>query len=464
MKKTTPRGVWFKLALALGVALGVLLLVQSTVIYFQVSKAMVTAELGREARARANVLEREYRRLEVQNPATLEQLLGEIRQGEPSKIAWIRVVDLSGQPVAQSGGPAGHIFDVEQVRLANIRGTPIYNIRDTPAGRVMTYAYPVLLGPQPRPGEPASEIPAGSLRYVEIGLYWNSASADFGPLQAASLISSFAALGLMGWMIFLWRRFPRYVRALELHEQAKAAQRVQADLLLAPDSAFGDLDFAATCVPAWHVGGDFYDVFSAPEGRVAIAIGDVSGDGLPASVIAGVLVGAVRATSWQAGCLEHEASSKQLNELLHLRTSVDRFSSLFWSYYDPRGKILRYVNAGHPPPILFRRNGANNSTIERLEEGGPVMGVVPGAKYHQGAVSISPGDLLVLYSDGVTEAPNALEEQFGEERLIAVIRGSSPQASAAWIRNEILRQVRLFIGETEVQDDLTLVVVRFRAA
>jgi sigma-B regulation protein RsbU (phosphoserine phosphatase) len=92
------------------------------------------------------------------------------------------------------------------------------------------------------------------------------------------------------------------------------------------------------------------------------------------------------------------------------------------------------------------------------------MGVVPGAKYHQGAVSISPGDLLVLYSDGVTEAPNALEEQFGEERLIAVIRGSSPQASAAWIRNEILRQVRLFIGETEVQDDLTLVVVRFRAA
>ncbi len=465
MKKTRPRALWFKLAVALGAALGVLLLVQSMVIYFQVSKDMVTAELGRQARARATTLEREYRRAGVRTPGTLEQLLEEIRQAEPSKIAWIRVNDLSGHPVAQSGGPpAGPIFNAQQVRLADARGIPVSNIMDTTAGRVMTYAFPVILSDQPRTGEPASEILAGSRRYVEIGLYWNSASADFGPLQAASLISSFAALGLLGWMIFLWRRFPRYIRALELQEQAKAAQRVQADLLLAPDSAFGDLDFAATCVPAWHVGGDFYDVFSAPEGRVAIAIGDVSGDGLPASVIAGVLVGAVRATSWQAGCLEHEASSKQLNELLHLRTAVDRFSSLFWSYYDPRGRVLRYVNAGHPPPILLRRNGANNSTVERLEEGGPVMGVVPGAKYHQGAVSICPGDLLVLFSDGVTEAPNALEEQFGEERLIAVIRGSSPQASAAWIRNEILRQVREFIGETEVQDDLTLVVVRFRAA
>ena len=166
MKKTRPRGVWFKLALALGAALGVLLLVQSMVIYFQVSKDMVTAELGREARARATALEREYRRLGVQTPETLEQLLEEIRQAEPNKIAWIRVMDLSGQPVAQSGGPpAGPIFDVQQVRLANNQGTPIYNIRDTPAGRVMTYAYPVCLGRQPRPGEPASEIPAGSPRY-----------------------------------------------------------------------------------------------------------------------------------------------------------------------------------------------------------------------------------------------------------------------------------------------------------
>jgi sigma-B regulation protein RsbU (phosphoserine phosphatase) len=248
---------------------------------------------------------------------------------------------------------------------------------------------------------------------------------------------------------------------MQLQEQAELAQRVQADLLLAPDSASQNVDFAATCVPAWQVGGDFYDVFSADDGRVAIAIGDVSGDGLPASVVAGVFVGAVRAGSWLAGSAEHEASSTQLNEVLRMRTSVDRFASLFWSYYEPSGKVLRYVNAGHPPPILLRRNSGGSPGVERLEEGGPVMGVLPAAKYRQGTARICPGDLMVLFSDGVTEAPNISEEQFGEARLFAVIQNCSHKPVAE-IRDEILGHVRSFIGKKEVQDDLTLVVVRFQ--
>ena len=137
------------------------------------------------------------------------------------------------------------------------------------------------------------------------------------------------------------------------------------------------------------MGGDFYDVFSADQGRVAIAIGDVSGDGLPASVVAGVLVGAIRASSWLEGSAEHEAASRQLNELLRARTSLDRFASLFWSYYEPGEKVLRYVNAGHPYPILFRRNGGR-SAVQRLEEGGPVLGVLPAAEYHQGKLRFVP--------------------------------------------------------------------------
>jgi hypothetical protein len=456
MKKPGPRNVWFKLAVGLGAALGVLLLVQSVVIYFEVSKDMVVAELGREARSRVITLAQEFRQLGVQTSETLQQTIEEVQQEEPNKIAWIRVLDSSGQTVAQSGMPVGFVFNSQQVRLTNIQETPISTISDTPAGRVATYLYPFRLVGRPGPGEPA-----GGLRFVEIALYWNSASGDFGPLRIRMLISSFAALGLVGSMIVLWLRFPRYVHAMQLQEQAEVAQSVQADLLLAPDFALRDLDFSATCVPAWHVGGDFYDVFSAGEGCVAIAIGDVSGAGLPASVIAGVLVGAVRSSSWLAGSAEHEASSRQLNDLLHMRTSLDRFASLFWSYYEPGERVLRYVNAGHPPPILLRRNGVDDSGVERLEEGGPVLGVLPAAKYCQGAVSISPGDLLILYSDGVTEAPNASEEQFGEERLIAVIRDYA-QGSAAEIRNEILKQVRSFIGKLEVQDDLTLVVVRFQ--
>ena len=463
MKKSGPRNVWFKLVVGFGVALGVLLLVQSLVMYFRVSKDLVTAELEREARFRVTSLTREFRRLGVQTPETLNQTIDEMRQEEPSKIAWIRVVDSSGRTIVQSGTPAGPPFHSQQVRRASIQGSPISTIIDTPAGRVMAYLYSIRLGRRPEAGKPTSEVVAGGTRFVEIALFWNGVSEDSCRLRARMLVSSFAALGLVGSMILLWLRFPHYVQAMQLQEQAELARSVQADLLLAPDFAFQNLDFAATCIPAWHVGGDFYDVLSAVEGRVAIVIGDVSGHGLPASVVAGVLIGAVRASSRLAGSADLEASLNQLNELLHMRTALDRFSSLFWSYYEPSGKVLRYVNAGHPPPILLRRNGVASSRVERLEEGGPVLGVVPDAEYRQGATPICPDDLLVLFSDGVTEAPNVREEQFGEERLIAVIQDCSRE-SATEIRSKILTAVRSFIGEKEVQDDLTLVVVRFQAS
>ena len=462
MKKPGTRNVWLKLTVGLGSALGVLLLVQSIVTYFQVSKDLVAAELERDARSRVTALLREFRRIGTPTPEALDQAIEEMRQEEVSKIAWVRVMDFSGRTIAQSGTLTGPIFDSQQIRLAYVQRTPVSTIRDTPAGKVMASLFPIGLALRPEAGEPTSNALAGGRQVVEIALYWNSASEAFSRLRARMLSSSLAALGLVGSMIVLWLRFPHYVHAMRVKQQAELAQKVQADLLLAADSVFQDLNFSATCVPAWQVGGDFYDVFSADQGRVAIAIGDVSGDGLPASVLAGVLVGAVRASSWLAGSTEHEASSRRLNELLCARTSLDRFASLFWSYYEPDEKALRYVNAGHPPPILLRRNGAGSAGAERLEEGGPVLGVLPTAEYRQGTVPVRPGDLLVLYSDGVTEAPNASEEQFGEQRLLATMQDCSHK-SAAEIRNEILSRVRSFIGEKEVQDDLTLVVVRFQA-
>ena len=107
-------------------------------------------------------------------------------------------------------------------------------------------------------------------------------------------------------MILLWLRFPHYVRGKQLERQTELARQVQTDLLPAGGAAIENLDFAAACVPAWQVGGDFYDVFSAGDARIAIVLGDVSGKGLPAAVVAGVLLGAVRASAWTAGSGEHE--------------------------------------------------------------------------------------------------------------------------------------------------------------
>jgi sigma-B regulation protein RsbU (phosphoserine phosphatase) len=102
---------------------------------------------------------------------------------------------------------------------------------------------------------------------------------------------------------------------------------------------------------------------------------------------------------------------------LRTRTSLDRFASLFWCYYEPESQLLRYVNAGHLPPILVRQIAGGEIEIERLTEGGPVLGLLQKTDYRQGQATVCPGDLLVLYSDGVVEAENAACEQFDEDRI-----------------------------------------------
>jgi sigma-B regulation protein RsbU (phosphoserine phosphatase) len=173
----------------------------------------------------------------------------------------------------------------------------------------------------------------------------------------------------------------------------------------------------------------------------------------------GLLHGAVRSSYWAGNGAQHEEASRRLNELLCTRTSVERFASLFWCYYDPEAQVLRYVNAGHLPPLVVRCNGAGPAQLRRLEEGGPVLGVISEARYRQGEMAFLPGDLLVMYSDGVVEAADANEEEFGEKRLTSVIQHNSSRSSQE-IRDEILRQVREFLGGEVPHDDLTLLVAR----
>jgi len=174
----------------------------------------------------------------------------------------------------------------------------------------------------------------------------------------------------------------------------------------------------------------------------------------------GLVHGAGRSSSWAGSRIEHEEASQKLNDLLCMRTAVERFASLFWCYYDPAENQLRYVNAGHLPPfVVTGANGSAEPRLERLEDGGPVLGVIPGAMYRQGSVEFRAGDMLVLYSDGVVEASNAANEEFGEERLARLVLANRKRP-AIEIRDEILRQVRAFVGGEQFQDDLTLLVVR----
>jgi sigma-B regulation protein RsbU (phosphoserine phosphatase) len=224
-------------------------------------------------------------------------------------------------------------------------------------------------------------------------------------------------------------------------------------------SGFANLDFAAEWVPAAEVGGDFYDAFPTKGQGFAIVVGDVSGKSLPAAVIVGLILGAVRTSHWMSGSVAHETATRNLSDLLRARTASDRFASLFWCYYDPTNQVLRFVNCGHPPPIIVRRRTGGALEIERMEEGGPILGIVPSGEYRQGAAPFKAGDLLVLYSDGVLEAERADLEQFGAQRILEAITDNVDK-SCSEIRQNVLERVHAFVQENPANDDLTLVVAR----
>jgi hypothetical protein len=462
--KLRSRHLWFKPLLVSGLLLGLMLLVQSTLSYYQVSRILVNSELRREALQEAASLERSVRRFNIVDLSELSQVVDEIRQDSPKKIAWIRVIDSMGHTLIESGKSAGTPIAQETLRSA-IEGHELPSeIQGTATGRVLKTIIPLRFSRRPPPelrqpdmNRAPAQVPRPQL--LEIALFWDSASAPFGRLRRDLIISCSTAFGLMASMVLLWFQFPQYVLGKQLEQQMELARQVQKDLCPPANPTFENLDFAAECVSAWQVGGDFYDVFRTGQGSIALLLGDVSGKGLPAAVLMGLILGAVRSSDWASGTGEHEASSQRLSELLLTRTSGGRFASLFWGYYEPAAQIFRYVNAGHLPPMVFRQSRERES--ERLEEGGPVLGVLPKPVYRQGSIAVSAGDLMVLYSDGVVEAMNASGEEFGEDRLRTAIRENSAESPAV-IRDEALKHIRSFLGEEQLQDDLTLVVARIR--
>ena len=486
-----PRYFWFKLSLAGGSLLSLLILAQSIYSYYEVSTSLVSSELRRESQRQLASLEATARAISQNasesniDPSTqLLPLLDDLRQESPKKIAWIKLLDGEGRTLVQSGNSVGPQFGADQLQTVFNVGGAVSEMRQTQAGKVLVTVHSVRLPrrlvvePFERRSEPAPNRNAGrrderplrpNSRFVEMALYWDSASEAFVPLRADLIVGCLAALGLAVFVTVLWTRFPHYIRGKQLEQQTELARQVQTHLLPSPDASFESVDFAAVSIPALQVGGDFYDAFATGDGLVALVVGDVSGKGLPAAVVVSLLLGATRASNWLESASEHEASCARLSDLLRTRTSIDSFVSFFSCSYNPTTRELRYVNAGHPPPILLRGSDADGTCIERLEEGGPVLGVVDEAQYRQSTVSLCPGDLLVLFTDGIAEAAPVIDDgsageeisddQFGEARLLEVIRENRTR-SCAEIRGEILRRVHSFLGGSPAEDDLTLVVAR----
>jgi sigma-B regulation protein RsbU (phosphoserine phosphatase) len=212
-------------------------------------------------------------------------------------------------------------------------------------------------------------------------------------------------------------------------------------------------DIAGTNVPTWEIGGDYYDYLPQADGRLGVVIADVSGKGVPAALIMATFRAALRAQRVKGITLD--AIAGRLNRILLDSMDASRFVTAFYGLLEPRTGAIGFVNCGHNPPLLLRASGSH----DLMAGGGPALGMWNEASFIPGAASVLPGDVLVLYTDGVIEVMNATGEMFGVERLERVVRqvrgGSSRQIVEA-----VVDATRVFAGRAGFDDDFTLVIVR----
>jgi sigma-B regulation protein RsbU (phosphoserine phosphatase) len=215
------------------------------------------------------------------------------------------------------------------------------------------------------------------------------------------------------------------------------------------------LDYCGQCRPAREVGGDYYDFFDLPDGKFGFAIGDVSGKGVGAALMMAGLEASLRAL---ASVLDDPAElMDRVNSQVRQASAANRYATLFYARYDPVSRRLSYVNAGHNPPLVLR-NSAGSFEILRLETGGPVIGLWPHS-YERGFFSHDRGDMVVLFTDGVSESMNARSEEWGEHRLIELAKTCHGFPALEAMR-QILATAEAFAAGSPQHDDMTLVVLR----
>jgi phosphoserine phosphatase RsbU/P len=231
------------------------------------------------------------------------------------------------------------------------------------------------------------------------------------------------------------------------------AAEIQQGVLPGEAPIVAGADLAGYNIASRTVGGDYYDFFPYPDGRVALALGDVSGKGMPASLLMMALHARVQVLAEDPGDLG--ALMVRLNKATCVKCPTNRFITFFFSVFEPATGELRFANAGHNPPILVRANG--EATMG--EGGGPVLGILAIASYTEARVHLEKGDMIVLYSDGVTEAANTNFDEYGEERLMEVLcRHRNEPASR--IVDAVTKSLAEFTAGAPQADDITLLVAK----
>jgi sigma-B regulation protein RsbU (phosphoserine phosphatase) len=248
-----------------------------------------------------------------------------------------------------------------------------------------------------------------------------------------------------------------YAESLEkqrLEEELAVARQIQLNLLPKSVPEHDYYEFAAFNHPSRQVGGDYYDFLKTANGNICVVVADVSGKGVGSALLVARLQ-AVLQSEGQRGNPIHTMISG-VNDFLVNSTSADKFVTMFYAELNCDKRNLNFCNAGHNYPFIVRKN----NSIEYLEEGGLLLGVVPRTQYQFASVELNKGDVLVIYTDGLSEAFNDKGEEFGEKRLIETVREANSK-SAQFICGHMIKTVHQFSANTaEEIDDMTVVVVK----
>lgn len=456
---------WVAVWLVAGAVLALLLLVNSIRDYLFVWRILAVQQVRQALSQQVVSLEQRLRRTATPNVSPLE-LLGDATDSSPGNPLWIELRAADGGVLARRGSSGARSFSSEEESAHFRNRQALYKVVPTPGGEAVVEAFP-LYSPGLAVRTPPTTFTSGpstarrSLLVVELALPLVVRDPSvIWPIRRNLAVNGSGALALLATVVIAGLGFRSYARGRRLEQQVEIAREVQTELLPSGTEALEPLVVAAAYRPAEQVSGDFYDAFRLGDGRIAIVMGDVSGKGVPAALVTGVMHGAVRSSAWSESTSAHERESGRLNLLLCEKASGARYASMLWCYYEPLTRLLCYVNAGHYPPLLIGDRSRGPEIVRLDAGGGPVLGILPGARYEQARFEVSPGDVLVFYSDGLTEAENAVGEEYGERRLrdfLGTVDARNPDA----VRDAILASVGAFLGAAPLRDDLTLVVAKF---
>jgi len=240
---------------------------------------------------------------------------------------------------------------------------------------------------------------------------------------------------------------------LRMQEEMRLAREIQQRLLPASAPEIKGYDLAGITIPAKDVAGDYYDFIPLNSHRFAFCLGDVSGKGMPAALLMSNLQASIRSQDLEE--VPARLCVKRSNNLISKNTSPEKFATFFYGHLDTQSHQLTYCNAGHDSPFLF----SGEEEVQRLPATGIVLGFTAPWEYDDASCEMKPDDVLLIYSDGITEAFDKNEEEFGEDRLMQVVRKHLKE-NAREIAQKIIESVKQHSSGVPQMDDMTLVIVK----